>query len=122
MGRRTLSAFMEFSQDTVADGNYDFNTDIPAFGTNIVEYVSFVNSSGAVVAPTQGSVMITADSGNGVFQGMNNNSFSAADANSPTRTKPSGIGRATVLRVNLSGGITGNGVAGFRVGFTQSVN
>lgn len=116
------SAFMVFTSDTVANGNYDFNTDNPDFGTNIVEYVSFVNAGGDVVEPTAGAVTITAASGNGVFQGLDNNTFNAADANSDSRTKPSGLGRAVVLRVELSGGVTGNSVAGFRVGFTQSAS
>lgn len=112
----------EYESSTVANGDYNFTTVAPSLPINIIDYFNFVDASGNLVAPTAGSVTITADSGNGIFQEFEDNTFSASDANSTTRAKPSGRGRAETIRVSLSGTVAGNNVAGFKFLLTQSLN
>lgn len=110
-----------FVSTAITDGNYNFNTSAADLPINVVDYFNFVDASGNLVDATSGSVTITADSGNGVFQGMNDSTFDAANADDPSRTKPSGRGRIEVLRVNLSGVVATN-ATGFQIALTQSLS
>lgn len=106
----------EFSSDTVADGNYDFNVGPGGPLNNIVDYFYFVNASGDQVDATDGTVTISLSSGADIFQSVSEGVFQADVARSADRAKPNGIGTAEILRINLSGIM---GASGFQLLYTQ---
>lgn len=118
---RLVPESFSLSSNSIADGNYDFilSNDSDPRPNNVVEYFYFINASGQPVAATAGTVTILASSDDGVtFQSLVNNSFEASAALTEDRTKPSGRGRATHIRIKLSG-VTASGATGFKSLLTQ---
>ena len=88
---------------TVADDDYIFPVQASAGQLFYVDAFYFTDVAGNVVTPTLGTVTIqvAADDAQ-VWGDVPNGTFSAADANSPTRTNPSGQGQVAYVKVNLS--------------------
>ena len=109
------------TSSSVADGDQDFKLiggDTPNI-TNIFNSMFFVDGTGAKVSATGGNVTITGSPDGGItFLTLDDNEFSAADADKADRIRPSGIGKLTLIRVNLSG-VTG--AVGFRGEFVQAI-
>jgi len=106
------------SEDTIADGNYDYQTSEDGPRNVIVDALSFVDGNGDYVSPSAGTVTIQFCSQFGLFENVANGSFDAANARDPARAKPSGIGRVEVIRIILAG-VSGGGATGFRAAITQ---
>ena len=104
---------------SVIDGDVTWDLNAHAPRNNVVEYFHFIDGSGDPIEPTAGTVTITMSSGSAVYQTIQDGSFAATSATSPSRTKPNGYGKADGIKVTLSG-VTGAGVVGFAVSVTQS--
>jgi len=108
----------ELSGDSVT-GDHSF--DLDAFGPrgNTVEYFYFVDGSGDLVEPTgDGTVTITISPTDGIFNKMENGTFSAVLASSSERERPAFIGKSETVKVSFSGTITG--AVGFRGLITEN--
>lgn len=110
----------EILSDSIADGDQVFKLDSKAPRNNMVEYFHFIDSGGEPVNPTAGDVIITFNSGNGIYQTIENGGFLALNAQTSSRKKPNGYGRATEIKINLLG-VLGGGAVGFKSLVTQSV-
>lgn len=110
---------------SVADGDYIFSlvdndVDIPNI-VAIYSYFYFVDGNDDVVTATGGTVVITASPDRGkTYLTLPEGAFDAADANLPTRLRPSGLGVMTHVKVTLAG-VTGPGV-GFEGQFLQATS
>ncbi|MGL5170111.1 MAG: DUF7265 domain-containing protein [Edwardsiella tarda] len=93
-------------QGGVADGNYDSPLMDAAFERMYLGYIRFFNAAGAQVTPGAGTVAFTASPDGVNFQNVQNGSFNAIDAYSPTRAIPSAQGPARRARITLAG-VTG---------------
>lgn len=101
---------------SIANGVYDFSLDVDRNPreTNIFEYFYFVDSDGDVVPATAGTVVIQGSPDGGkTYQDFRDNSFAASSALSPSRAKPSGIGKTTHVRITLSGTVVAPNAVGF---------
>ena len=85
---------------SVADGDYIFQVKQDAGQLFYVDAFYFTDSAGNVVTPTLGTVTIqvAADDAQ-VWGDVPNGTFSAADANSATRTNPAGQGQVAYVKV-----------------------
>lgn len=119
---RLIPTRHEFKTESIADGDYDLVVpERSPSPNNIVEYVYCVDASGDPVAATGGTFTFQGSPDDGkTFDNLQDNTLSANSAISATRSKPSGRGTLTVLRVTTSG-LTAAGAVGFVVGLTQHV-
>lgn len=118
---RLVPESFEIVSDSIADGNYDYplSDDRNPRPNNILEYFYFVDANGVPVVATAGDVTVVASPDSAVtFHTLANGTFKAVDCLAPERTKPSGRGRATHVRVALSG-ITAAGATGFKFMLSQ---
>lgn len=119
---RLIPSRHHFTSDSLADGNYDFPIDENSPNPNsIIDYVYCVDADGNPVASTAGSfTVLGSPDGGKSFDALLTNTVSATSALSATRTKPSGRGVLTVLRVTTSG-VVAAGATGFVVGLSQAI-
>lgn len=79
----------------------------------------FFNASAVQVAPTAGTVTITASNDGVNYFAVNNGVFNGVDVYLPTRPQTTASGPVTFIKVTLSG-ITGNGVTSFKTLITRA--
>ena len=119
---RLVPSINEFKTESISDGNYDFpiseNAPNP---NNIIEFIYCIDANGAPVTATAGTFTIQGSPARGkTFDDLQDNVVTASDSMSSGRTKPSGRGIITVLRINASG-LTASGAVGFIVGLNQHI-
>ena len=98
-----------FISGNAVAGTYDFALNPDAPNNNILQYFHFLDSVGSIVTPTgTGQVQLLISPGNAQFEEFTENgTFTVSSANSATRIKPTGYGRAEMLRVVITGTIVG---------------
>ena len=120
---RLVPQSFDIEHDSIVNGNYDFplSDEKNPSPVNILEYFYFVDVGGNIIEATAGTVTVLCSPDNGdTYQTLNNNVFDATDATLESRTKPSGRGKATHLRIVLSG-IVAAGAVGFSTYLTQEM-
>lgn len=79
----------------------------------------FLNASNVQVAPTAGTVTITASNDGVNYFAISNGVFNAADVYLPSRPQPTAAGPITFVKVTLNG-VSGNGVTQFNALITRA--
>jgi len=116
----TRSVEHRFTHDGVS-GSFEFDLNVHAPRNNIVEYFYFIDMNGELIEATAGNVDITMAADSPIFNTLHDGSFKAKNAAYPDRTKPSGYGMASKVRITLSG-IAGSGIVGFSFLVTQNIS
>lgn len=101
------------------NGSYISNAMPVAFTEMWFATFRFLNASNVQVAPTAGTVTITASNDGVNYFSINNGVFNAIDVYLPTRPQPSASGPITFVKITLNG-VTGNGVTQFNALITRA--
>lgn len=121
--KRLVPEQFEILSASIADNDYVFplSDDTAPRSTNILEYFYFVDNTGDIVVATAGTIKVLASpDNNATYQTLHDSAFDAVDATLPSRTKPSGRGRATHIKFTLAG-IVATGAVGFKTLLTQEL-
>lgn len=96
------------------------STAMPASFTQLfIASFQFFNAAAVQVAPTAGTVTITASNDGVNYFAVSNGVFNGTDVYLPSRPQTSAVGPVTFIKVTLSG-ITGNGVTSFKTLITRA--
>ena len=115
--RFVSSVETSIQSDSVADGEQVFVLNEHSPRNNLVEHFVFIDGNGDKIIPTSGDVCITLSSGEDIYHSIFDGKFSAEDALSENKRKPSGYGKAEKIKIKLTGVV---GASGFRCFVTQN--
>lgn len=102
-----------------ANGAY-ISVPMPSTYTQLfIASFQFFNASNVQVAPTAGTVTITASNDGVNYFSVSNGVFNGVDVYLPSRPQTSAVGPVTFIKVTLNG-ITGNGVTQFKTLITRA--
>lgn len=101
------------------NGSY-ISTAMPSTFTQLfIASFQFFNAANVQVAPTAGTVTITASNDGVNYFATSNGVFNGIDVYLPSRPQTSAVGPVTFIKVTLNG-ITGNGVTQFKTLITRA--
>lgn len=117
-GRNTRLIETPLTSDSVV-GAFEFDLNEHAPRNNLMDYFYFVDGSGDLVTGVTGDVEVTLSPVAGIFQTIQNGTFTALSVDDASWPKPNGYGKAIQVRVSLT---NISGAVGFRASVTQGVS